>query len=91
VKGALERVLQKCTKYLWNGQLHQLNDKKEQEFLAEAYEIGRKGLRGNLSDPINYIYKKKYTSHTGLHLASRVSELVYTVTKNKLNIPLTTS
>ncbi|KAK7791810.1 hypothetical protein R5R35_005115 [Gryllus longicercus] len=45
VKGALEKVLQQCTKYSSNGVLHPLNTKKEQDFLAEAYEIGRKGLR----------------------------------------------
>lgn len=45
VKGAMEKILQQCTKYLWNGVAHPLNAKKEQEYLAEAYEIGRKGLR----------------------------------------------
>ncbi|XP_069688081.1 calcium-transporting ATPase type 2C member 1 isoform X1 [Periplaneta americana] len=45
VKGALEKVLQQCTKYSSNGALHPLNTKKEQDYLAEAYEIGRKGLR----------------------------------------------
>nr|CAD7409274.1 unnamed protein product [Timema cristinae] len=45
VKGALEKILQQCTKYLSNGSLHPLNSKKEQDYLAEAYEIGRKGLR----------------------------------------------
>ena len=48
VKGAMEKILQQCTKYLWNGVAHPLNAKKEQEYLAEAYEIGRKGLRGNV-------------------------------------------
>lgn len=43
----MEKILQQCTKYLWNGVVHPLNAKKEQEYLAEAYEIGRKGLRGN--------------------------------------------
>ena len=46
VKGALEKVLQQCTKYASNGTFLQLNTKKEQDYLAEAYEIGRKGLRG---------------------------------------------
>lgn len=45
VKGALEKVLQQCTKYASNGVYHPLNMKKEQDYLAEAYEIGRKGLR----------------------------------------------
>uniref|UniRef100_A0A1B6MH31 Calcium-transporting ATPase n=2 Tax=Graphocephala atropunctata TaxID=36148 RepID=A0A1B6MH31_9HEMI len=45
VKGALEKVLQQCTKHMANNSLQPLNVKKEQEYLAEAYEIGRKGLR----------------------------------------------
>ncbi|KAK9502656.1 hypothetical protein O3M35_011382 [Rhynocoris fuscipes] len=45
VKGAPEVILQQCTKYSWNGQPHPLNSKKEQDFLAEAHEIGKKGLR----------------------------------------------
>uniref|UniRef100_A0A0A9XTD2 Calcium-transporting ATPase n=2 Tax=Lygus hesperus TaxID=30085 RepID=A0A0A9XTD2_LYGHE len=45
VKGAPEIILQQCTKYSWKGQYQSLNTKKEQEFLAEAHEIGRKGLR----------------------------------------------
>ncbi|XP_039284046.1 calcium-transporting ATPase type 2C member 1 isoform X1 [Nilaparvata lugens] len=45
VKGAIEKIIERCTKYLWNGTLQQLNDQKKQDFLAEAFEIGRKGLR----------------------------------------------
>ncbi|KAI5716296.1 hypothetical protein M8J76_004136 [Diaphorina citri] len=45
VKGAIEKVLQQCTKYMNNGTVQAINLKKEQEFLAEAYDIGRKGLR----------------------------------------------
>ncbi|XP_024940158.1 calcium-transporting ATPase type 2C member 1 isoform X2 [Cephus cinctus] len=45
VKGAMEKILPQCTKYSANGQLYSLNQKKEQEFLTEAYDIGRKGLR----------------------------------------------
>ncbi|XP_046741322.1 calcium-transporting ATPase type 2C member 1 [Diprion similis] len=45
VKGAIERILPQCTKYSANGQLYSLNQKKEQEILTEAYDIGRKGLR----------------------------------------------
>lgn len=45
VKGAIEKVLPKCTKYSLNGAHQQLTNKKEQEFMAEAHEIGRKGLR----------------------------------------------
>jgi Ca2+-transporting ATPase len=48
VKGALEKVLQQCTKYASDGALQPLNTKKEQDYLAEAYEIGRKGLRGKV-------------------------------------------
>lgn len=46
VKGALEKVLQQCTKYKTSSGIMPLNVKKEQEFITEAYEIGRKGLRG---------------------------------------------
>ncbi|XP_044735263.1 calcium-transporting ATPase type 2C member 1 isoform X2 [Chrysoperla carnea] len=45
VKGALDRILPKCTKYIHNGQLHMFDKKKQDEYLAEAHEIGRKGLR----------------------------------------------
>ncbi|KAI4472066.1 calcium-transporting atpase [Holotrichia oblita] len=45
VKGAMEKILPKCTKFAMNGTHQQLNNKKEQEFMAEAHEIGRKGLR----------------------------------------------
>lgn len=44
VKGALDRILPKCTKYIHNGQLHMFDKKKQDEYLAEAHEIGRKGL-----------------------------------------------
>ncbi|XP_011311174.1 calcium-transporting ATPase type 2C member 1 isoform X3 [Fopius arisanus] len=45
VKGALEKILPQCTKYSINGQLYPLNQKKDHELLAEAYEIGQQGLR----------------------------------------------
>jgi Ca2+-transporting ATPase len=45
VKGAIEKILPKCTKYSWNGGVQTLTSKKEQDFIAEAHEIGRKGLR----------------------------------------------
>ncbi|KAK0158523.1 hypothetical protein PV328_009517 [Microctonus aethiopoides] len=44
-KGALEKILPQCTKYSANGQVYPLNQKKDQEFLAESYEIGQQGLR----------------------------------------------
>ncbi|XP_044006529.1 calcium-transporting ATPase type 2C member 1 isoform X4 [Aphidius gifuensis] len=44
-KGAIEKILPQCTKYSSNGQLYPLNQKKDQEFLAEAHEIGLQGLR----------------------------------------------
>lgn len=47
-KGALEKILQQCTKYKSGTSIIPLNVKKEQDFLAEAYEIGRKGLRGEI-------------------------------------------
>lgn len=45
VKGAIEKILPKCIKYPWNGTLMQMTKKREEEFMAEAHEIGRKGLR----------------------------------------------
>lgn len=45
VKGALEKILSRCTRCVCNGQVVALNNKREQEYLAEAHEIGRKGLR----------------------------------------------
>lgn len=45
VKGAMEKVLPKCNRYVSNGQVLALNNKKEQDYLIEAHEIGRKGLR----------------------------------------------
>lgn len=46
VKGALEKVLKQCTKYSNVNDKILLSSKKEQEIFTEAYEIGRKGLRG---------------------------------------------
>ena len=45
VKGAIEMVLPQCTKFLYNGQIMTLTKQSESEYLSEAYEIGRKGLR----------------------------------------------
>ncbi|XP_078042473.1 secretory pathway calcium atpase [Augochlora pura] len=45
VKGAIEKILPQCTKYSANGQVYSLNQKKDEEFLTEAYEIGQQGLR----------------------------------------------
>ncbi|CAH0546436.1 unnamed protein product [Brassicogethes aeneus] len=45
VKGAIEKILPKCTMYSWNGTIKPMEPKKEQDFIAEAHEIGRKGLR----------------------------------------------
>lgn len=45
VKGALEKILPQCTKYYENGQVYSLSQKKDQEFLTEAYDIGQQGLR----------------------------------------------
>ncbi|TDG44991.1 hypothetical protein AWZ03_008613 [Drosophila navojoa] len=44
-KGALETLLPQCTKYQFGTQTVPLTKQNEAEFLAEAYEIGRKGLR----------------------------------------------
>lgn len=51
VKGALEKILPQCTKYYENGQVYPLSQKKDQEFLTEAYDIGQQGLRGNIVLP----------------------------------------
>lgn len=48
VKGALEKVLKQCTKFSNGNEKVLLSGKKEQEIFTEAYEIGRKGLRGLL-------------------------------------------
>ncbi|XP_060814783.1 calcium-transporting ATPase type 2C member 1 [Bombus pascuorum] len=45
VKGALDKILPLCTKYSINGQVHSLNQKKDEEFLTEAYDVGQQGLR----------------------------------------------
>uniref|UniRef100_A0A1Q3F825 Calcium-transporting ATPase n=3 Tax=Culex tarsalis TaxID=7177 RepID=A0A1Q3F825_CULTA len=45
VKGAIEMVLPQCTKFWYGGQAITLSKQNEAEFLQEAYEIGRKGLR----------------------------------------------
>lgn len=45
VKGALEMVLPQCTRYKFGGQIVPLTKQTESEFLTEAYEVGRKGLR----------------------------------------------
>jgi magnesium-transporting ATPase (P-type) len=63
VKGALEKVLQHCTKYASNGVYHPLNKKKEQDYLAEAYEIGRKGLRGETRNMCHTMYHITHMSY----------------------------
>ncbi|CAK9811235.1 Calcium-transporting ATPase type 2C member 1 [Anthophora quadrimaculata] len=45
VKGALEKILPLCTTYSVNGEVYSLNQKKDEEFLTEAYDIGQQGLR----------------------------------------------
>lgn len=45
VKGALEMLLPQCTRYKYGGQIIPLTKQNEAEFMAESYEIGRKGLR----------------------------------------------
>ncbi|XP_044766962.1 calcium-transporting ATPase type 2C member 1 isoform X3 [Coccinella septempunctata] len=44
-KGAIEKILAKCNRYSINGRYETLTTKKEQEFMGEAVEIGKKGLR----------------------------------------------
>lgn len=45
VKGAIEMVLPMCKKYILNNQILSLTKQNETEYLSEAYDIGRKGLR----------------------------------------------
>jgi Ca2+-transporting ATPase len=45
VKGAIEMILPQCKRYLLNNQIMPLSKQNESEYLAEAYEIGSKGLR----------------------------------------------
>jgi Ca2+-transporting ATPase len=45
VKGAIEMLLPQCTRFMYNGQIMPLTKQNEAEYLSEAYEIGRKGLR----------------------------------------------
>jgi P-type Ca2+ transporter type 2C len=45
VKGAIEMVLPQCNRFLYNRQFLPLTKQNESEYLAEAHEIGRKGLR----------------------------------------------
>lgn len=44
-KGAIEKILPKCTGYSWNGNVQPMTPNKIQEFQAEAHEIAKKGLR----------------------------------------------
>lgn len=44
VKGAVEKILPQCSRYVSpEGQFVPLTKQKENELLAEAYSIGRKG------------------------------------------------
>lgn len=44
-KGAIEKILPKCTGYSWNGNVHPMTPAKQDEFHAEVHEIAKKGLR----------------------------------------------
>lgn len=44
VKGAVEKILPQCSRYVNpEGQFVVLTKQKENEFMAEAYSVGRKG------------------------------------------------
>lgn len=45
VKGALEVLLPQCARYAYGDQMLPLTKQNQEEFVAEAYEIGTKGLR----------------------------------------------
>lgn len=44
-KGALERILPKCTGYFVHGEVQPLTAEKKAEFSAECVEIAKRGLR----------------------------------------------
>ena len=46
VKGAIEKVISQCTKYMYNDQIVPLNADKSLQYFKEAQLMGRKGLRG---------------------------------------------
>lgn len=45
VKGAIEMLLPQCTKFMYGGNAVPLTKQNESEFLSEAHDIGRRGLR----------------------------------------------
>ena len=55
MKGALQRVLEKCTRFYSNGNTIELQDKQKQIYSKEAYRMGCSGLRG-LNDLIFYYH-----------------------------------
>lgn len=50
LKGAPEKVLEKCTLYFNNGATSPLKEKQKEEYLEEGQSLAETGLRGNLSD-----------------------------------------
>ena len=46
VKGALERILSKCTHFYNDGTTSPLHDKQRTEYTQEAVKMGMQGLRG---------------------------------------------
>ena len=46
MKGAVERVLRHCSRYLYKGSLLPMNGKQEQVYISQAARMGSAGLRG---------------------------------------------
>ena len=46
VKGALERIVSRCTHFYNDGATTPMNDKQRSEYSQEAFKMGTKGLRG---------------------------------------------
>ncbi len=46
MKGAIERLLQHCSKYYFRGSILPMNGKQEQVFINRAASMGTGGLRG---------------------------------------------
>ena len=46
VKGALERILNNCSKFYNRGHLASLTEKWKQEYIHQASMMGQSGLRG---------------------------------------------
>jgi len=62
VKGALERVLDRCTKFYSDGDPLPLQDRQKQIYVKEAYRMGCNGLRGKTQIFVSTELYENYTS-----------------------------